>query len=324
MEDYKVKPPLLSIENLNVCYGHTPVLRGVSMTVEPGEVLGVVGESGSGKSTAIYAALGILGTGGAITGGSIHYGGQELSALPSEDLRRLRGKELALIAQHPMASFHPTRRLKSQLRELVRNHGGMTYQEAEERMLALLSGMNLPHGKGILNRYALELSGGMCQRVSIAMAMVLRPKLLFADEPTSALDVTVQAQVVQELRRIQEESGTGMMIVSHNMGLIAHMADRIVVMYGGLVLEYGTPTQLLRHPAHPYTQNLIRAIPRLHAPAPRGIRTCPPDRRAQGCPFHGGCRVGSPGCLEGLSSPEEREAGHGSRCWRHLGEGAMA
>lgn len=306
---------LLSVQDLHVCYKSAPVLRGVSMDVRPGEILGVVGESGSGKSTTIYAALGILGNGGVISHGSIRYKDAELSAMPVETLRKLRGSRLALIAQNPMQSFHPMRKIKSQLHELVRCHGGISCLEAEERMLALLERMKLPDGKRLLDSYAFEMSGGMCQRASIAMAMVLQPELLFADEPTSALDVTVQAQVVEELMHIRGDFGTAIMIVSHNMGVIAHMADRIVVMYAGMVLEYGAPRTLIRTPAHPYTQNLIHAIPRLNAPAPRGVRSCAPDNGAQGCPYYAGCGKAQPECRWELPPLADMGNGHGVRCW---------
>lgn len=172
---------LLKIDHLNVAYGDSPILRGVSMSVNPGEILGVVGESGSGKSTTVYATLGILGKGGHVTEGSVRYGEKELLELSREEMRRLRGSDISLIAQNPVESFHPIRKIGSQLRELVKCHGDISYKEAEEQMLEIMSKINLKDGKRLLNSYAFELSGGMCQRVSIAMSMVLKPKLLLAD-----------------------------------------------------------------------------------------------------------------------------------------------
>lgn len=318
MEGNEVKDNqiLLSIDDIHVSYGETPILRGVSMDIKKGQILGIVGESGSGKSTTIYAALGILGNNGHLSRGRIIYRDMELSSLSKENMRRLRGKELSLIAQNPIESFHPIRKVKSQLRELVKSHGGITYEEAEERMLTLLRNMKLENGQRLLNSYAFELSGGMCQRVSIAMAMCLRPDILFADEPTSALDVTVQAQVVEELMQIRDTYQTSIMIVSHNMGVIAHMSDMIVVMYAGMILESGTPEMLLGDARHPYTKNLIHAIPRLRAPAPKGIYSCTPDRTAPGCPYCECCPDCTSFCRKVMPPLYHVDTMHQVRCHR--------
>lgn len=322
MESNKIKDDqtLLSIDDIYVSYGEIPVLRGVSINIKKGQILGIVGESGSGKSTAIYTVLGILGNSGQISRGKINYSGMELLSLSKEEMRKLRGKELALIAQNPVESFHPIRKIKSQLKELVRSHGGVSYEEAEERMLKLLWNMRLENGKNLLDSYAFELSGGMCQRVSIAMAMCLRPDILFADEPTSALDVTVQAQVVEELMQLRDTYQTSIMIVSHNMGVIAHMSDLIVVMYAGLVLESGTPEKILGDAKHPYTKNLIHAIPRLHAPTAKGIRTCIQDRTAPGCPYCECCFDCTDICRNIMPSLYHVDTMHQVRCHRMSGE----
>ncbi|MDI9241647.1 ABC transporter ATP-binding protein [Fusibacillus kribbianus] len=306
---------LFSIENMDVCYGDSPVLRGVSMSVDKGEILGIVGESGSGKSTTIYASLGILGKGGRVTGGSIRYEDRELLKLSEEEMRRLRGKEISLIAQNPVESFHPIRKIRSQLKELIKCHGGLSFQEAEEQMLAIMEKINLKDGKRILNSYAFEMSGGMCQRVSIAMAMVLSPMLLFADEPTSALDVTVQKQVVGELLKLREDFGTAVFLVSHNMGVISHMADTVAVMYGGMVLEYGKKDLVIRNALHPYTKNLIQAVPSMDKPAPKGVLSAACDRSAPGCPYRNGCSCKKEQCEELMPGLQEAEPGHFVRCF---------
>lgn len=316
MESYKIihAEPVLSLNKVSVSYDDTPVLRDVSITLHKGEIIGIVGESGSGKSTSIYAAMGILGKGGKITEGTISFKNEELLELSPEKIRRLRGRELALIAQNPASAFHPTRKINAQLKELVKTHKKMTWSEARERMLELMRHMRLDDGERILDSYAFELSGGMCQRVAIAMAMVLTPEVLFADEPTSALDVTVQAQVVEELLEIRRRYGTSILMVSHNMGVIAHMSDFIVVMYAGMILEQGTPAEVLKFPHHAYTKNLIQAIPRLNRPAPHGIQPCKPDRMKSGCPYSKGCPKCSPMCEEQMPPLQQLSENHWVRC----------
>ncbi len=291
------------------------MLKEVSLSVGQGEVLGVVGESGSGKSTSIYAAMGILRSGGKVTEGSILYEGRELLSLPEEEMRRLRGRDIALISQNPAEAFHPARKIRSQLKELIKCHGGLSYREAEEQILSIMEQLHLKDGKRLLNSYAFELSGGMCQRMSIAVAMVLKPKLLFADEPTSALDVTVQKQVAFELLKIREEYGTSLFMVSHNMGVISHLADRVAVMYGGMVLEYGNRASVIGAPLHPYTKNLIRAVPSMNRPVPKGIVFAAADRAAACCPYWNGCPMASERCRTEV--PELKEAGqdHAVRCF---------
>lgn len=310
---------LLTIEKLDVEYGDARILRAVSLSVGEGEIVGVVGESGSGKSTTIYATLGILGKNGRVAGGDIRYAGQSLSDMTSEQLRRLRGSEIALIAQNPLDSFHPIRRIRSQVHDLARCHDGVSTKEAEDRMLEIMEKIRLPDGERILNSYAFEMSGGQCQRASIALAMVMRPRLLLADEPTSALDVTVQKQVAEELMQLRKEYGTAILIVSHNMGVISYMADRVVVMYAGMVLEYGDKTAVIQRAAHPYTQNLIRAIPGMDKPAPRGVKAIEVDRKTPGCPYAGACHKRTELCRKQLPDFTLTEKEHYVRCW-HMEE----
>ena len=307
---------LLEVENIDVVYGDSPILRGVSLYIGNGEIVGIAGESGSGKSTLIYSVLGMLGHNGVVSSGSVFFDGSELTKLSVEEMRQLRGSKLALIAQNPMQSFHPIIKIKDQLLELVNSHKGlMTYSEAEERMLALLKNMRITDGRRILNSYAFELSGGMCQRASIAMAMVLNPKLILADEPTSALDVTVQAQVVEELMKLRGNYGSSVLVVSHNMGVIAHIADKIVIMFSGRVLEYGEKQEIIKHPRHPYTINLLKSVPRLNAPLPMKIKTYNRMPEATGCPLYGRCDRAQKRCRD--ESPEETMIanGHMVRCW---------
>ncbi len=306
---------LLKINNLDVSYGDAKVLRDISVTVQPRSILGIVGESGSGKSTLISTVMGILDKGGTICNGKIIYKDMELLKLSREELRKIRGSEIALVMQNPAASFNPVRKIKYQLHAAVRSHGSLSCKEADERMLELLARMNLPDGNRIMNSYAFEMSGGMCQRTSIAMAMVLRPQLLFADEPTSALDVTVQAMVVGELMNLRNGYGTSVVIVSHNMGVISHMSDRIAVMYAGMILEYGGKNEIIMKPFHIYTQNIIKAIPRMDAPAPCGIAAFRYNGTARGCPVQYGCPNCSPKCIKEVPPLKEIDSGHFVRCW---------
>ena len=306
--------PILTIRGVDVDYGNTPILRDVSMEVLPGEIIGVVGESGSGKSTTIYATLGILGKGGRVTAGEITYDGRDLLRMSREEKRALRGSELSLIAQDPVTSFHPIRKIKSELYELAQAHGSMSAKAAEKEMLRAMEAISLRDGERILNHYAFELSGGMCQRTSIAMAMVLKPKILFADEPTSALDVTVQKQVCGEMMKIREDSGTAIFMVSHNMGVISYMSDKIYVMLSGRVMECGTRDDIIARTAHPYTKKLISVIPRMNRPVPRGVSLREPDRSARGCPYKKACDLCCAECETEMPPMKEIEPGHFVRC----------
>lgn len=316
MESNKVNNRLLIVEDIDVAYGNSPVLRGISLCVGKNEIVGIAGESGSGKSTLIYTILGILGHGGVVTRGQVLFENLELIKLTAEEMRQLRGSKIALIAQNSVQSFHPAKKIKKQLREFVNSHNGVVvYNEAEKQMLKLLKNMRITDGQRILNSYAFELSGGLCQRASIAMTMVLHPKLILADEPTSALDVSVQAQVVKELMKVRNEYGSSILIVSHNMGLIAHISDRVVIMFSGRVLESGKTSEIIKHPLHPYTINLIKSVPRLNLPLPAKIQTYNGTSALTGCPLYGSCSRAQICCRDVF--PEEKifAGSHMVRCW---------
>lgn len=283
--------PILSIEQLDVSYHGTQILQDVTLALDAGEILGVVGESGSGKSTLIKAVIGLLGDNGHIDHGRLDFDGVDLVRINQKELRKLRGKRLGMVFQHPGMSMNPIRKIGVQFYEALRAHGSFDKQEARQRVLKILSQLRLTDGERILESYPFELSGGMNQRVAIALAMVLHPALLLADEPTSALDVTVQAQVVRQLMDLRDNFGTGMMIVTHNMGVISYMVDKVAVMYAGRVVEYGGKLDVLKHPRHPYTKALIAAIPQLHGSGMVGIPGQPPVFGAQeaGCPFAPRC-----------------------------------
>lgn len=259
-----MQQPLLDVQHVEISYNGKPVVHDVSFQMEPGEILGIVGESGSGKSTIIKAAMGLLGKSGTVTKGDIYYKGQNVIDAKGDDIRKMRGPAMGMIFQNTGAALCPIRTIEDQLYESVIQHEKVSRQEVCDRAMVLFEKMRLSDGKRILRSYPFELSGGMNQRVGIMMAMVLNPDLLFADEPTSALDVTVQAQVVREMMKMRELYGTGIAIVTHNIGVVEYMADKIAVMYQGRLVEYGRKEDIIHHPQDPYTKKLIGAVLRLN------------------------------------------------------------
>lgn len=259
-----MKQLLLDIQHAEISYNGKPVVYDLSLNMKPGEILGIVGESGSGKSTIIKAAMGMLGNNGAVTRGDIYYKGKNVLDTTQKDIRNLCGPEMGMIFQNTGVSLCPIRSIEEQLYESVLEHESIDKKEIRERALKLFEQMRLPDGERILKSYPFELSGGMNQRVGIMMAMILKPDLLFADEPTSALDVTVQAQVVQEMMKMRELYGTGIAIVTHNIGVVNHMADNIAVMYQGKLVEYGPKDEVIYHPREEYTKKLIGAVLRIN------------------------------------------------------------
>jgi peptide/nickel transport system ATP-binding protein len=258
---------LLEVEDLRVEFpteeGVVNAVNGVSFALEQGRTLGIVGESGSGKSVCALSTMGLTRAQGARTSGRILFEGTDLLILPERDMRRLRGNELAMIFQDPLSSLHPLYRVGAQIAEGIRAHREVTRRAAQEQAIALLDLVGLPEPSRRVDAYPHELSGGMRQRVMIAMALANEPKLLIADEPTTALDVTVQAQILTLLRRLREELGMALVLVTHDLGVVAEMADEIAVMQAGLIVERGTAEQVLAAPAHPYTQGLLRSSPTL-------------------------------------------------------------
>lgn len=255
--------PLLDVQHVEVSYNGRAVVHDVSLQLEPGEILGIVGESGSGKSTIIKAAMGLLGNSGAVTRGDIYYKGQNVIDAGADEIRKMRGLAMGMIFQNTGASLCPIRSIGDQLYESISQHEKVSREEVRDRALELFEKMRLNDGDRILDSYPFELSGGMNQRVGIMMAMALKPDLLFADEPTSALDVTVQAQVVKEMMKMRELYHTGIVIVTHNIGVVEYMADRIAVMYQGRLLEHGKTEDIIHHPEEAYTKKLIGSVLRI-------------------------------------------------------------
>ena len=254
---------LLKYDHVDISYLGQPAIRDVSFSLGPGEILGIVGESGSGKSTLIKAAMGLLGCEGQVTRGDIWFKGKNLPELPPKELRKLCGPELGYIFQSSGSAFCPIRTVGAQLYETMKEHGKISKADFEAKALELLSKLGFDDGKRILASYPFELSGGMQQRVGIAAAMLLNPCILLADEPTSALDVTIQKQVVEEMRMVRDTFGTAIVLVAHNLGVIGAMADNVLVLKDGVCVEYGKTQEVLSNPQADYTKALLAAVPRL-------------------------------------------------------------
>lgn len=255
---------ILEYRNVDIHYGKKQVIENVSLSMKPGEILGIVGESGSGKSTLIRAAMGLLGEGGMVTQGQILYQGTnatiDMTQIHGEEMRRLRGAEIGMIFQNAGASLCPIRTIEEQLYEAVLEHESISKGEIRDRALELFEQLRFTNGEQILKSYPFEFSGGMNQRVGIVLAMVLRPRLLLADEPTSALDVTVQLQVLREMKKLRDMYGTSIVLVTHNIGVVNYLTDHVAVMHQGKLVEYGTKEDVLNHPQDAYTKKLIGSV----------------------------------------------------------------
>ena len=254
---------ILRYDHVDISYNGVNAIKDVSFTVDEGEILGIVGESGSGKSTLIKAAMGLLGDTGLVTRGDIWYKGKNLPDLSAAELRKLNGPELGMIFQYAGSSFCPIRTVGAQLYESMSEHEAVSKEEFCTRAVELLGKIGFENGRRILDSYPFELSGGMQQRVGIAAAMLLNPGVLLADEPTSALDVSVQKQVVGEMLLVRKTFGTSIVLVTHNIGVISAMADKVLVMKNGEMVEYGETQQVLHAPKEDYTRLLMSAVPKL-------------------------------------------------------------
>lgn len=263
---------MLEVENLSISYDDKLTVKDINMSINQGEIIGIVGESGSGKSTFLRSLIGLLNKNGKITDGKILFNDKNLIGISNEEFRNIRGNDIAMIFQHPELMLDPIMSIGNIFFETMKVHNEkITKSEALEKAKSILRELNLEDVDRILNSYPFELSGGMCQRVAIGMAMVNEPRLLLADEPTSALDVTVQLQVVETLIKMREKHKTSILIVTHNMGVVAKMVDKIGVMYGGKIVEWGDRDNVLKNPLHPYTKALIKAIPKMDCKLPEGI-----------------------------------------------------
>ncbi len=254
---------LMKYDSVSIHYNGFPAVQDVSFTLHEGEIIGIVGESGSGKSTLIKAAMGLLGPTGLVTRGDIWFKGKDLPDLSERELREINGPEIGMIFQSSGSSFCPIRTVGSQLFEMMTEHQKITKEEFEPHAVDMLEKLGFEDGMRILNSYPFELSGGMQQRVGIAAAMLLNPSVLLADEPTSALDVSVQKQVVEEMLMLRETFGTAIILVTHNIGVIGAMTDKVLVLKDGKMVEFGDTADVLSNPKAEYTRELLAAVPRL-------------------------------------------------------------
>ena len=254
---------LLDYQHVEISFDGVSVVHDVSFQLHPGEILGLVGESGSGKTTLIKAAMGLLGSSGLVTKGDIWFEGKNLPDLPEKELRLIRGEKIGMIFQDCGASLSPIRTIGEQIVESMAAHKKVDVTQAKKTAMELFDKLHFRDGERVWNSYPFELSGGMNQRAGIAIAMLMNPSVLFADEPTSALDVAVQRQVVEEMLRVRDVFGTAIIVVTHDIGVVTAMADSIVVLQNGNVMEYGSAEDVLGNPQDPYTQKLLSAVPRL-------------------------------------------------------------
>ncbi len=315
----------LSVEGLSVQFrtpdGIVTAVNDLSYSVAGGEVLGIVGESGSGKSVTQLAMMGLLPTPPAIiSAGRALLQGRDMLAMPAGELRRKRGSEIAMIFQDPMTSLNPFLRISTQLMEVLATHTDMTAEQRRSRAVEVLSLVGIPDAASRIDAYPHQFSGGMRQRVMIAMALLCNPAVLIADEPTTALDVTIQAQILDRLKELRASFGTAIVLITHDLGVVAGTADRVIVMYGGRVMEEASTADLFARPSHPYTRGLLRSLPRLDSDGGDlvPIEGQPPDpaRMPPGCPFAPRCPFAEERCGQAVPALREVAAGHRTRCVR--------
>jgi oligopeptide/dipeptide ABC transporter ATP-binding protein len=319
-----MNPPLLQVQNLRTHFttddGEFPAVDGVSFSVSAGQTLAIVGESGSGKSVTALSIMGLIpNPPGRIAGGSIRFEGRELIGLPTRDLQALRGNGMAMIFQEPMSSLNPVFTIGQQIIEGLQRHQNLGHAEAQARALQMLEKVRIPAPEQRLNEHPHKLSGGMRQRAMIAMALANNPRLLIADEPTTALDVTIQAQILALMHSLQQDSGTAIVLITHDLGVVAEVADSVVVMYCGRVVEQAPVAALFDTPQHPYTVGLLGSMPRLHGQATRlaaiAGQVPPPLPRPVGCAFAERCPFAQDRCRAEAPPLQDVGGGHLSACW---------
>jgi oligopeptide transport system ATP-binding protein len=316
--------PLLEVHDLKTVFptrdGIVKAVDGVSFRLDPGETLGIVGESGSGKSVTALSIMRLLQRPGKIVGGKVMYSGRDLTKVSEGEMRDIRGQEIAMIFQDPMTSLNPVFRTGWQVAEPVRLHQGMDKGRAMQVAVDMLAKVGIPSPESRARDYPHQFSGGMRQRAMIAMGLTTLPKVLIADEPTTALDVTIQAQILELLRQVNRDFGTATILITHNLGVVAGMCERVMVMYAGRIVESGPTVDVFAHPKHPYTWSLLRSIPRLDADAHEALKPIeglPPDLMSlpSGCAFHPRCPFKVERCSR--DTPELNRVGDTqlAACW---------
>ena len=318
---------LLNIQDLKVSFttpeGEVNAVNGLNLSLNEGETLAVVGESGSGKSQTAFATMGLLAKNGRATG-TINFDGQNLLGMSTRALNKVRSQQIGMIFQDPMTSLNPYLRISEQMAEVLTLHKGMSKRDAITESVKMLDAVRIPDARNRITNYPHEFSGGMRQRIMIAMSLLCRPRLLIADEPTTALDVTVQAQIMQLLGDIRREFGTAIILITHDLGVVAGFCDRTLVLYGGQVMEEGQTETVFANPTHPYTLGLLQAVPRLDREDLElaTIAGEPPDmsRLPAGCPFSPRCAVAMDRCATQRPALETLEAGHRRACHKPIAE----
>lgn len=314
---------LLSVRDLKTSFfthvGEVKAVRGISFDVNEGEVLGIVGESGSGKSVTSLSIMGLLQYPGRVVDGEILLNGEDILTYSKDQMRKVRGKEIAMIFQDPMTSLNPVYTIGNQVMEMILEHEKMTKREARARAIEMLKLVGIPAAEKRIDSYPHEFSGGMRQRVMIALALSCNPKLLIADEPTTALDVTIQAQILSLIKNLNKQFGMTTMLITHDLGVVATVCDKVAVMYGGLIMEYGTVDEIFYHPRHPYTMGLLGSIPHVDGGEKRRlipIDGTPPDliNPPKGCPFSTRCKYCMNICTR-EQPPYFAEDKHRTMCW---------
>lgn len=316
---------LLDVKNLTVQFstqdGLVRAVNGISYTLDKGETLGIVGESGSGKSVGVMSLIGLIPSPpGEIVEGEVIFADQDLLKMSIQEIRSIRGNRVSMIFQDPMTSLNPVLTIGQQIGEALEIHLGMNKEQAQDRAAQLLEMVGIPSAKDRLNNYPHQFSGGMRQRVMIAMGLSCNPELLIADEPTTALDVTIQAQIVGLVKRLRDEIGMAVIWITHDLGVVAGLADRVIVMYAGRIVETAKVKELYKNPRHPYTLGLLGSLPRLDADRPETLTSIdglPPDliNYPQGCPFYARCNYRINRCLESPPPLESVSDRHQSACY---------
>ena len=321
---------LLEVSDLHVAFPSkretVRAVDGVSFQVFQGETFGLVGESGCGKSQTLRSILGLLKQPGRITGGEIRYKGADIAKMSQRELQKIRGKEISMIFQEPMSSLNPVYRIGDQMLEMIRTHNKqISKKDALDQCVEMLKRVGIPSPEQRIKEFPHQLSGGMRQRVMIAMALLCNPKLLIADEPTTALDVTIQAQILRIIKTLTKESNTSVILITHDMGVVAEVADHVMVMYAGKSVEYGTAEDIFDHPKHPYTIGLLNSIPKLGSGQEEHLYTIEGtvpglDEMPEGCRFCTRCQHATEQCRK--KDPGMREVdGHMVRCFLYGKEG---
>ena len=321
MEDNK---NLVEVKNLEVSFftyaGEVKAVRGISYNLKPGEVMGIVGESGSGKSVSSYGLMGIIPEPGKVIGGQILFEGRDVTAMSEKELLKIRGKDISMIFQDPMTSLNPLFTIRNQIEESLRKHTSLDKDQRQKRMVELLTlvGINQPEKR--LKQYPHEFSGGMRQRVMIAMALACDPKLLIADEPTTALDVTIQAQILELLKELKDKIHMGIVFITHDLGVVSDICDSISVMYAGTIVESGSSDQIFYEPRHPYTWGLLASVPKIDTDEHQRlipIEGNPVDliNPPKGCPFAPRCKHCMKICIDQAPPQCQVGEGHMAACW---------